>query len=204
MIPEVSTAVEVVANEPVYHIPIEQVGFLDGLLSERIQQQRAQHATQPIVSRNVETLFLAPQHLGRKFISHQVSEDNFQRGASDLEIFRKSCRKLDDAMIQKWRPNLHRVRHAHAVAFVEDVVRKVVALIQPQLAIQISYLSGLPRQAFEQRSDGRMPVVEMQLPFLGFGKSSVPEQMSFRGIEKGTLQQTLQFILKADLLVGSG
>src|SRR5229473_362849 len=106
MIPEVSTAVEVIANQTIDNIPIEQVGFFDGRLSERIQQQWPQHPAQPIVSRDVEALFLAPQHLGWKFVPHQMPQDQLQRGVSYLKILRKPGCKLDDTMIQEWRPNL--------------------------------------------------------------------------------------------------
>jgi len=106
MIPEVSTAVEVIANQTIDHIPIEQIGFLDGGLRERIQQQWAKHAAQPIMRGNIEALFLAPQHLGWKFVAHQMPEDQLQRRVSDLKILRKPRRKLDDAMIQEWRSNL--------------------------------------------------------------------------------------------------
>ena len=106
MIPEVSTAVEVGANQPVDHVPSEQIRSLDGFQSERIEQQGAQHAAQPVVSRNVEALFLPPQNLAWKFVAHQMPQNNFQRGIVDLQIFWKLCCKLDDAVIQKRRPNL--------------------------------------------------------------------------------------------------
>ena len=47
----------------------------------------------------------------------------------NLEFMWQACRELDDAMVQKWRTNLERVRHAHAIRLIQDVVRQVVILI---------------------------------------------------------------------------
>ena len=43
---------------------------------------------------------------------------------------RKLRRKLDNAMIQKWRTDLNGMRHAHPVRLDEDVVSKVILLIE--------------------------------------------------------------------------
>ena len=53
-----------------------------------------------------------------------------------LEVVGQAGGKIDDAIIEKWRPHFQRMRHADAVDFVENVVGQVVALVELEEALQ--------------------------------------------------------------------
>ena len=59
-------------------------------------------------------------------------------------MLRQPRGELDDAMVQERRPHFERMRHAHAVALVEDVVWQIVALVEPEIAIEVSSLRRSP------------------------------------------------------------
>src|SRR2546430_5316673 len=117
-----------------------------------------------------------------------MPENYFERGVADFEILRQASGKLDDAMIQEWRPHLERMRHAHAVSLVQDVIGQIIKLIEPEITIQIPDVAGLDGKIIEQRSNRRMSVAQMQLFLFILGKRPVPEQVSRAWIEEGTLQ----------------
>jgi hypothetical protein len=98
--------------------PLEQSRIPDGVTGQRIEQKRFENSPQPFVRRNVESLFLTRQNLGRELTFHQTAEYQFELGASNFEILGKPRSELNDAMVEEGRAHLKRVRHAHAVALI--------------------------------------------------------------------------------------
>ena len=86
-------------------------------------------------------------HRCGQLVLHQLAQDEFQSRAADLQILRQPRREFHDAVIQKRRTHFERMRHAHAVALVEDVVGQIVELIQPQEAVQIADVIAGQRQS---------------------------------------------------------
>jgi hypothetical protein len=79
---------------------------------------------------DIESNFRPLQDSLWKFVSHQSTKNVFCLGPAELEVIRQAVREIDDASIQERRPGLQRMRHADSIHFVQDVVRKVVALIE--------------------------------------------------------------------------
>ena len=93
--------------------------------------QRAQAAAQPIVRRNVKADFFPLQNRGWQLIAHQFFQKNLLPRTANLQRCRQRGGKFDDAMIEKRRPYFERVRHAHAIRLVQNIVGKKIALIEP-------------------------------------------------------------------------
>ena len=83
--------------------------------------------------RNIEPGFTAGEDSRRKFIAHQLFQDNFLARPAHLQMRRQSGRKLDDAMIEERRPHFHRMSHAHAVGLNQNIVGQKVFLVEPQV-----------------------------------------------------------------------
>ena len=77
---------------------------------------------------------------------HELLQNNLLARALDFEPWRKRSGEFHDAVIEERRPHFNGVRHTHAVDLHQDVVRKVVFLIEPKVRRQI--VSGL-RQFIE-------------------------------------------------------
>src|SRR5438552_17502492 len=98
------------------------------------------------MSRYIESGFAAPQDGGRELVFHQLSQDEFQFRAANLEMYRKRFGKLTDAAIQKRRTHLERMSHAHAVHFRENVVGEVILPIESQMPVEF----GSPGASIDQ------------------------------------------------------
>src|SRR5437879_13496488 len=113
------------------------------------------------MSRYIESGFAAPQDGGRELVFHQLSQDEFQFRAANLEMYRKRFGKLTDAVIQKRRTHLERMSHAHAVHFRENVVREVILPIESQMPVEF----GSPGDSIDQPGQ-RLPFRIQHQPFL--------------------------------------
>ena len=122
MITEISTAIQVCANNCVHRGPRENTGLADVILAQRFEQQRPENGPEPVMGRDIEAFLAASHHRSRQAILHQLAQDELQAPAADLEVLRKPGREFDDSMIQERRPNFESVCHAHAVAIAEKLV----------------------------------------------------------------------------------
>ena len=152
---------------------------------------------------NVEAFLLAREHGVRELVLHQLPQNVLQRGAADLQILGQRSRELHDAVIQKRRPHLERVRHAHAVALVQDVVGQVAELVEPQVAVE---LARLRRPAGGSHSNSRwIGAWSSKAHSSRFSDTlNAPFQKTWAssGAEQRARQEPLQLVLEADLLVG--
>ena len=108
----------------------------------------------------------------------------------DLQVMRQAGGELDNPMIEERWPNFQRVRHAHPVCLVEDVVGQVVILIDVQ------------EVACQQRRPLSIEAgLQQCLPLPG-AERSIPEEVRLSGGSKGSLQHPLHFVVEADFVVG--
>ena len=126
------------AQNPIDCLPSKYPRFANRAFVECFVHQRLQRRAQPVMRRNIEAFFAARQHRTRKFVLHQLAQNELERTAPDLEIFRQRGGEFHDPVIQKRRPHLQRVGHAHAVAFIQDIVRQVTQLVDPEKPVQIA------------------------------------------------------------------
>src|SRR5258707_2243614 len=73
-----------------------------------------------------------------QLILHQALQDDFLFSAIYLQLVWQSRGEFNDAVIEIGRPNLERVSHAHAIDFLKQVVRQIVALIEGEIAAQVT------------------------------------------------------------------
>src|SRR5579859_2383420 len=142
VVAEIGAALHVIADERFDAIAAKQIGAVDGRGAEGIHQQRAQRAAKPIVGGNVQAGLGAAQHGVRQFALHQALQHDLVLPTVDFHVLRQARGKLDEAMIEKRRAHLERMRHAHAIDFLQDVVGEVVALIEGQIAVQRAVIVG--------------------------------------------------------------
>ena len=88
--------------------------------------------------RDVEAFLAAREHGARQPVLHEFPQDEFQTPAADFHVLGQRRRELDDAVIEERRAHFERMRHAHAVAFIQNIVGQVAELVQPQEPVQIS------------------------------------------------------------------
>ena len=103
-------------------------------------------------------------------------------------------------MVKERRPDLDGVGHAHAVRFHQDVVRKVVLLIELK-----ERCDSVARKACSETSEdigkGAGKGNSKQSGFLCFGKGSVPVDMGPLWRHEATLKEPFELIFKADFFV---
>lgn len=110
---------------------VEKSGMPGESCVQGISEQVAKGTSQPFVRRNIETDFLSAQDGLRQFVFHQFPEQEFLARSADFERRRERCGKLDDAVIEEWRPHLDRVGHADAIDLGEYIVGQEILLIEP-------------------------------------------------------------------------
>ena len=104
----------------------------------------------------------------------------FWRVPRILKSSRQRGGELHDAVIQKWRPHFDRMRHAHAVHLHQNVVRQIVALIEPKIGRQVvARRAAVPPGS---RSSAPASGAAQQRAFLGVGECAVPIHVCARGV----------------------
>src|SRR5262245_44958937 len=98
-------------------------------------------------------------------------------------------------MIEKRRAGFERMRHAHAIALIQDVVGEVADLIEPKELIEGAGLGRLfGKEVFE-----RLVAVESrQSPLSTVIEGAIPEEMRLHRIEHGAGKKPFRFVLEAD------
>src|SRR5271170_4088092 len=105
-------------------------------------------------------------------------------------------------MVKERRPDLDGVGHAHAVRFHQDVVRKVVLLIElKERPDPVSWKAC--SQPSENIGKGTGQGNPQKSGFFRFGKGSVPVNMSPFWWHEATLEETFNLVFKADFFVRS-
>src|ERR1022692_759102 len=125
-----------IAYQSLNRAPVEDPRRRDRFRRHRLQQQSPQHAPEPVVSRYVESRLLPRQHRLRQLAAHQFPQHVLLRSPANLQPFRQRCREFHDPVIQERWTNLQRMRHAHPVRLVQNIVRQIVTLIHPQIPVQ--------------------------------------------------------------------
>ena len=120
MVSKIGTPVQVLADAVLQGILPEKPGFAVG--RDGIEQQAAQGAAQPFVGRKIEPHFLAAQGGIGQFSPHEFPQHDLLRLAADFQLIRQRSREFHNPMVEERRPDLDRVRHAHAVHFGQDIV----------------------------------------------------------------------------------
>ena len=178
--------------------PVDESRFFYGLSVQRVQQQRLQMAAQPVMHGDIESLFLPGEDALRQLVLHQIAQKELQRAALNAVVRRKRGREFDDAMIEEGRTNFERVRHAHSIDFSEQIIRQVVSLIEGHEAADVS----ASRNGREQLEQVGVVVREHQLTALIVGEGPVPEDVRASFVKQRSMQEALQFVVEANLLVG--
>src|ERR1700761_9009133 len=113
----------------------EEAGVAYGVRTQGFEHERAERAAEPFVSGDVEAFLAALQDGRRKFLADELAQHVLGAAAVNLEGCGQLRGKLYDAVIEKWRAHFERMRHAHAIALIENVVGQVVVLIDEQVTI---------------------------------------------------------------------
>jgi hypothetical protein len=82
--------------------------------------------------RNIETYLRPLNDCRRELIFHHFFENVFLARPADLKIQRQTSSKFHDAVVKERGANFDRMGHAHAVRLHQDVVRKIVVLVELQ------------------------------------------------------------------------
>ena len=145
--------------------PVEHASAFDRLSREHSEQHRLQDRAEPMVRRDIEAFLLPREHGRRDLVTHQLAKNELQLRASYFEIVRKASGIFDDTVVEKRRAHFQRMGHAHAIRLVEDVVGKVVLLIDKK------------EVAFAQPGRAAKELWRQQTVALVVGERAVPEQM---------------------------
>src|SRR5437879_1586144 len=100
-------------------------------------------------------------------------------------------------MVEKWRPHFQRMRHAHAVNLIEDIVRKIVALVKKHIAVQSAAVSHGGKNVVH----GTGSRVGKEFALFRFGKSAIPVDVRVFRSKQRTLQKAFYFVFETDLVV---
>ena len=150
--------------------------------------------------RNIEAYLLALHDSGGQLGSHHFLEEIFLARTADFKVYRQLGCKLHDAVIDERRPDLDGMGHAYAVRFHQDVVRKVVLLVELK-----ERRDPVSRKPCSQTSEdiGKSPGQRnpQQSGFFRFGKGSVPVHVSPFRRHQAALEEAFKLVFKADFFV---
>jgi hypothetical protein len=113
-----------------------------------------------------------------------------------LEVLGQTGGKIHDPRIEKWRPNFQRVRHAHAIHFVKDVVRKVVSLVEIKKALQ-----STPFHFSQPASQSILASEQIHGPLFALGMRAVPKTMRQLRRKQTAFQESLELVFKTDAAI---
>src|SRR5271168_1673739 len=103
-------------------------------------------------------------------------------------------------MVKERRPDLDGVGHAHAVRFHQDVVRKIVLLIElKERRDPVSWKACSQTSEDIRKRPGRRN--SQQSGLFRFGKGPVPVHMGPLWRHEAALEKALKLVFKADFLV---
>ena len=103
-------------------------------------------------------------------------------------------------MVEEGRPDLNGVGHAHAVRFHQDVVRKVVLLIE--LKERRDPVSGKAySKTSEHIGEGYGRAKPQQSSFFRVGKGSIPVHVGPLWGHEATLEKAFKLVFEADFFV---
>ncbi len=91
---------------------------------------------------NVEADFLAMNDRGGKLVFHQILQDQFLIASRRFSSWRGGLQRIRRCDDPERRAHFDGMCHAHAVAFCQDVVGKIVLLIQPKEGSQVVTICG--------------------------------------------------------------
>ena len=132
MIARIGLPIEVPFQESLDDLAVEEVSVFGEPLLQGVNEHCSQRPTEPFMSWNVEARFLPLNNRSGQFVFSQFTKYEFLFCAADFQPGREFRRKFHDTVIKKWRTHFHRMRHAHAVALHQNVVRQIVFLVEPQ------------------------------------------------------------------------
>src|SRR5262249_2949793 len=106
VVSEIVLSFQVSFDHRVHPFPVENLCLLHGPLGQRIQQQRFQHASKPVMCGNVESHLFSAHNRGGQVVFHQFSEQELHLRPPQLIVSRQRGGKLHETVIEKGRPNL--------------------------------------------------------------------------------------------------
>src|SRR5215831_11523523 len=113
---------------------VEQASLPAAIREQQITRKRRQLSPEPRGERHGKAMFGTVDDVVWKNAAHRLFEEVLRGAAMQTQTRGQLRRKLDDVMIEQWRPCLDRVRHRHAIDFGQDVERQVV--------IEVAVLGG--------------------------------------------------------------
>jgi hypothetical protein len=113
----------------------EEVSVFRKAFFQSIKQKWAKRSAEPLVRGNIEADFLAIKNRWRKFVLHQFLKQQFLARAAHFQFVGQGGGKLDDAMVEKWRPHLDGMGHAHAIRLHQNVIGQIVVLIEREVRV---------------------------------------------------------------------
>ena len=125
----------------------------------------------------------------------------------DPRILSRSGRpggEFHNPVIEQRRTHLKRVRHAHAVDFVEQVVGQVVQLIEQQIPVDETDFGGCWQVAEAARADDGRSVPEATAASASTENDPFQNRWASSEWSSGALQPALQLVFEADLRVETG
>ena len=132
MIARIGLSVEVPFQEALDGLAMEKVAVFRESLPQRVNKHCPQWAAQPLMSGNVEAGFLPLNNRSGQFVLPQFTEYELLLCTSDFQPGRELRGKFHDSVVEKWRAHFHGVRHTHAVALHQNIVRQIVLLVEPE------------------------------------------------------------------------
>ena len=165
--------------------------------SHGIFEQRPERPAEPVVRGNVKTDLLSIEDRRGEFAAHQVPQNHLLAGTLDFHAGRERVGELHNPMIQERRPHFHRMRHAGVIHLGEDIVRKKILLIEPEIILQM-FASQVVQHGIER---GRQRRLDQRAP-VPIVERSAPVHMRARRGHPAAFEETLQLVFEADFIVG--
>jgi len=131
-----------VSNQRLDRLPSEESGVIGRAIHQNLLHHRAQAASKPIVRRDVESDLLPLENRSWQLIAHQFFQKNFLSRTMNLQRCGQGGSEFHDSMIKERRSHFQRMRHAHAIRLIQNIVGKKILLIEPQIRSQIIVCFG--------------------------------------------------------------
>src|ERR1700730_10733748 len=111
----------------------EKLGIRGDACKQSINQQRTERSSKPIMNRDSESDLPPAEDCRRQLASHEFLKNQFLTRSANLERLRERGGEFHNSVVQKWRAYFDRMSHTHAVHLCQDIVWKIIFLIEPEI-----------------------------------------------------------------------
>ena len=133
MVTDVDTFVQMELHVVSNYLEAKQFRMLRFRRRQRFHHHRSKRAAQPFMRGYIKADLLPPHDCTGELGIHQLVEQVLLAFPANFEIGGEGRGKFHDAVVEKGRTDFNGMGHAHAIGFHQNVIGKVVFLVELEI-----------------------------------------------------------------------